>query len=247
MKIEGGGNGTYAMSHWHWVGVLVRFPGAWVFVRVGVGAVPVPSSTSRGASSRPTRHDLRASNDAAAAATQPPKTRAKIPSRITQEITEELHNIASTLLDASGGIGIMTPGPSSSHTETDTMSTKPAQRLTATEKRSRDLCEQIRKGYRTHIVIEWSRGQHGSNPQIHDSSGARCCHIRGGGYCKESTALADVLQWLGDDDAARLNIAMTGGAGVPSVERALAGIGWTLQRVGCTSWRTDVYHIARAE
>lgn len=128
------------------------------------------------------------------------------------------------------------------------MSTKPAKRLTATEQRAQDLCDQIRMGCRTYLVIEWSRGRHGSsNPQIYDNYRRRCCNVRGAGYCKESTALADVLQWLADDDDARLNIAMTGGAGVPSVARALAAIGWTLQRVGCSPFRTDVYHITRAE
>jgi hypothetical protein len=119
-------------------------------------------------------------------------------------------------------------------------------RLTATEQRAAALCDSIRSGCTDHITIEWRKSKTwGSNPFI-GWSGSNCCHVSGCGYCKESTALADVLQFLGNDENQSLNIAATGGCGVSSVAHALEAAGWSLTCVARSS-TADTYRITRID
>lgn len=123
------------------------------------------------------------------------------------------------------------------------MTTKTTPRLTKTEQRAVELCEQIRQGYRTYVTIEWRKSRTwGSNPHI--DFGGDCVSVSGCGYCKESTALAEALRFLGGSPEAVSAIWQTGGAGVFSVASALKSLGWHLEKITGTT-TTDTYRIER--
>ena len=118
-------------------------------------------------------------------------------------------------------------------------------KLTTCETRAKAYAESIRNNGGGPIVIEWRKSKMwGNNPVIENYAGEKCCNVSGCGYCKESTALADVLQFFGDTAEQRSAIARTGGAGVSSVAAALASIGWKLERLTGTK-SADVYRIER--
>ena len=105
--------------------------------------------------------------------------------------------------------------------------------LTTVEKRAKAWCDNI---HRTglddiDIAVEWKRSKTwGSNPAIESHDG-KMCNVSGCGYCKLSTALADVLCFLCPVDSDEHNaIARTGGAGVNSVIAALKNVGWDLRK-----------------
>ena len=125
------------------------------------------------------------------------------------------------------------------------MNTK--RKLTIVEQRAKAYCETIRNNGAGQITIEWRKSRTwGSNPVIENYAGEKCCNVSGCGYCKQSTALADVLQYLGETDGQQNSIARTGGAGVSSVVDALKAIGWKLQAIARTK-TSDVYHVENIE
>jgi hypothetical protein len=118
-------------------------------------------------------------------------------------------------------------------------------KLTTVEQRAKAYCETIRRTGAGQITIEWRKSRTwGSNPIVENYAGEKCCSVSGTGYCKESTALADVLQFLGSTDEHRNNVARTGGAGVSSVVAALQAIGWKLEAIAKTK-TADVYQVTR--
>ena len=105
-------------------------------------------------------------------------------------------------------------------------------KLNTTETRSKNMCETIIKdGFGT-INMEWRKSRdYGLNPAILDNRGDKCCNVSGCGYCKESTALADVLRFLFPIDSVEYNkIWAAGGSGVNSVTAKLEGFGWMLSK-----------------
>lgn len=122
-------------------------------------------------------------------------------------------------------------------------------RLTVTERRAVALCEAIRNSCRDGgtypLTVEWVDSRTwGSNPRIMHR-GEKCTNVSGCGYCKHSTALADALRWLGESEDARHEIGRQGGAGVSSVQRAIAAQGWVLESVAGRE-HFDCYTIRRA-
>jgi hypothetical protein len=123
------------------------------------------------------------------------------------------------------------------------MSTKA--KLTIVEQRAQAYCETIRSTGTGQITIEWRKSKTwGSNPVIENFAGEKCCNVSGTGYCKESTALANVLRFLDLSADQRNSIWQTGGAGVSSVIAALQAIGWKLEAIAKTK-TADVYKIER--
>lgn len=123
------------------------------------------------------------------------------------------------------------------------MATK--RKLTTCEQRSKAYCEHLQQCRGGQIHIEWRKSRTwGNNPVIENHCGEKCCSVSGCGYCKESTALADVLQFLGETEEERSSIARTGGAGVSSVETALNKIGWSLKAIARPK-TADVYQLSR--
>jgi hypothetical protein len=120
-----------------------------------------------------------------------------------------------------------------------------AKKLTTVERRANEYCQQIAHHGSSRIVIEWKKSRTwGSNPVIEIHSG-KCCNVSGCGYCKESTALADVLCFLFEPGSmAHNDIRRTGGAGVSSVVEALRQHGWTLEKIAGTK-TADVYDIRK--
>jgi len=123
------------------------------------------------------------------------------------------------------------------------MSTKA--KLTTVEQRAKAYCETIRNNGAGPITIEWRKSRiWGSNPVIENYAGEKCCNVSGTGYCKESTALADVLRFLEPSADQRNSVWQTGGAGVSSVTAALQAIGWKLEAIAKTK-TADVYRVSR--
>jgi hypothetical protein len=123
------------------------------------------------------------------------------------------------------------------------MSTKT--KLTIVEQRAKAYCETIRNTGTGQITIEWRKSRTwGSNPVIENYAGEKCCSVSGTGYCKESTALADVLRFLELSADDRNSVWQAGGAGVSSVVNALQAIGWKLEAVAKTK-TADAYRVSR--
>lgn len=105
-------------------------------------------------------------------------------------------------------------------------------KLTTTQKRAKRFCDIVKdNGIPRNIVVEWKRSRTwGSNPVVESDDG-KMCNVSGCGYCKLSTALADVLCFLFTPESDEFNaISRTGGAGVNSVIGALDKTGWTLEQ-----------------
>lgn len=118
-------------------------------------------------------------------------------------------------------------------------------KLSTVQKRAKTYCDNIKRwGGKTSFVVEWKRSaMWGSNPVIDDGRG-KMCSVSGCGYCKLSTALADVLCFLFEPESVEFNdVARTGGAGVNSVISALDKHGYELRQV--TSTKTaDVFELS---
>lgn len=115
-------------------------------------------------------------------------------------------------------------------------------KLNQTEKNALAMCQRIQEYGRGTLNIEWSRAGHAS---LFSPMGVKCAHAGGGGYCKESTVLADALRFLYPIESPEYyTIWKTGGAGVRSVENALAGLGWKLDPSG-KGKAFDCYTITR--
>lgn len=106
-------------------------------------------------------------------------------------------------------------------------------KLTKTEENAKLLCNNIRRGVRKGLIVEFRKSATwGILPHIDNGAGLDCVHIRGCGYCRESTALADCLCWLFEPDTeAHIEVSMNGGHGSSSVADALARHGWKLEAV----------------
>ena len=120
-------------------------------------------------------------------------------------------------------------------------------KLTSLERRALAFCERITRNPESPstLTIEWRDNREGTQAVALNYSGDVMARTGGGGYCKESTALAECLQYLAPDEAGRHRIACTGGAGVSSVQRALQEGGWILENTA-SGKKFDVYSIARA-
>lgn len=122
-------------------------------------------------------------------------------------------------------------------------------KLTTTEKRAKALCEAIKSrtsdGESHPLTVEWVKSSTwGRNPRIMHNGG-KTTNVSGCGYCKHSTALAEALRFLGEDDASMRNIWTKGGCGVSAVTSALLEAGYVLEYITGTKM-TDVYTIRKA-
>lgn len=119
-------------------------------------------------------------------------------------------------------------------------------KLTATEKRAKAFCDDVRKYGSARVNVEWTRSATwGSNPRIMYGSG-KLTNVSGCGYCKHSQALADCLRFLGDTTEAVSHIWRTGGCGPESVIKVLALHGWKLERIA-SGRNLDAYQITRID
>lgn len=122
-------------------------------------------------------------------------------------------------------------------------------KLTTTEKRAKALCEAIKdttnNGGSFPITIDWIKSATwGSNPRIMHN-GKKTTNVSGCGYCKHSTALAEALRFLGEDDATMRDIWTKGGCGVSAVQESLKNAGFVLEAVA-TGALFDAYTIRKA-
>jgi len=118
-------------------------------------------------------------------------------------------------------------------------------KLTKSDERAQALCQSILDIGEREIVVEWTRGGiYGKQAYVETWDGK--AGLTGGcGYCKLSTALADVLRWLFEPDTEDHNaIWRTGGAGEQSVKRELAKRGWSLEKTS-SGKNHDAYRIRR--
>jgi len=118
-------------------------------------------------------------------------------------------------------------------------------KLTTTETRAKALCDKFNQYGEGAVTVEWKRSSmYGSNPSISSYAG-KCCNVSGCGYCKESTALADVLRFLFPHGTTEHNtVWTTGGAGVSSVMHAMECCGWNLKKVA-ESKTSDSYTLTK--
>ena len=105
-------------------------------------------------------------------------------------------------------------------------------KLNTTETRAKNMCETIISNGCGSINMEWRKSNmYGHNPAILDNRGNKCCNVSGCGYCKESTALADVLRYLFFLDSNEYRkILAAGGSGVSSIIAKLETFGWKLEK-----------------
>lgn len=118
-------------------------------------------------------------------------------------------------------------------------------KLTTVERRAKDYCDDIRRFSGATINVEWISSKiWGSNPRIMGYNG-KCTNISGCGYDKLSACLASFLCFLFPMDSdEHHDIARTGGAGVSSVQEAMARNGWDLECVA--SGKTfDVFKVTK--
>ena len=126
---------------------------------------------------------------------------------------------------------------------TDTIPAPKPRKLTTLEKRAKAMCDDLRRHEGAHLTVEWKRSaMYGSNPSL-EWCGAVVARASGCGYCKLSTVLAESLRFLGRTDEEQMSIWRTGGAGVFSVQNALAAIRWTLE--GVASSRTSDSYVLK--
>lgn len=117
-------------------------------------------------------------------------------------------------------------------------------KLTTIEKRAKNFCNDVRWYGSARLTVEWIRSATwGVNPRIMYGVD-KLTNVSGCGFCKESTALADCLRFLGDDESAVNAIWSTGGCGPETVIRVLATYGWRLERIA-SGRNFDAYQIAR--
>lgn len=122
-------------------------------------------------------------------------------------------------------------------------------KMTITEKRAKALCEAIKhaisNGGSYPITIDWIKSSTwGQNPRIMHN-GKKATNVSGCGYCKHSTALAQALRFLGDNEATMHNIWSKGGCGVSAVTSALLEAGYFLEAVA-SGKSFDCYKIHKA-
>lgn len=120
-------------------------------------------------------------------------------------------------------------------------------KLNKTEQRAKDYCNHIRGRGEGSFTIEWKKSRTwGMNPTIQNYSDERMVSVSGCGYCKHSTALAEMLRFLGASEEDTSAIWAKGGCGVDSVVEALHQQGWHLKSVHWTK-TSDTYTITRRQ
>ena len=122
---------------------------------------------------------------------------------------------------------------------------KTQRKLTTVEKRARAMCQALNENNGGDFAVEWRKSRDYDRNPVILWHGERACSVSGCGYCKHSTALADVLCWLFPADSEpHLRIARRGGAGVSSVMAALEENGWKLEYAASGS-NFDSYRLSR--
>jgi len=108
-----------------------------------------------------------------------------------------------------------------------------ATKLTAMEKRAKIFAQDVYTYGSAHLAVIWKENRTwGLNPSV-EGNGEKIGYASGCGYCKESAALADALQFLGKDDEEQRSIRESSGCGVETVRRALQSCGFELQARYC--------------
>jgi hypothetical protein len=126
--------------------------------------------------------------------------------------------------------------------------TQKTPKLGKREARAKELAEGLKRwtedGTPYGFTVEWKKSRTwGRNPQIYFGNNPTL-DVSGCGYCKLSTALAQVLRWLyphGSEEHDK--IWRTGGTGERGVIRALDELGWTLKRTALSP-NTDSFTLA---
>lgn len=118
-------------------------------------------------------------------------------------------------------------------------------RLTTCEARAQRWASNNREQGDTVFSIEWRKSKMwGHNPVIESHEG-KMCNVSGCGYCKLSTALAEVLCFLFPVDSEEFNdIRSKGGTGENSVISTMKKHGWTLEKTA-SGKSFDVYTIRK--
>jgi len=133
-------------------------------------------------------------------------------------------------------------------TATETTKKAKAPRLGKREARAKDLAEGFKRwtedGTPYGFTVEWNKSRMwGHNPQTYYGD-EPTLDVSGCGYCKLSTALAQVLRWLYPHGTEEHNkIWSTGGTGESGTIQALDELGWTLKRTA-SSPNTDSFTLA---
>lgn len=121
-------------------------------------------------------------------------------------------------------------------------------KLTTLEKRAKEFAEQLKRTdpgvVAGRIAVKWSKSYTGCHARIENFAGDKVAFAGGGGYCKGSAVLSELLRWLFPADSEEhMRICRQHGAGENSVERTLEQLGWKLERV-YSDKTTDVYSLA---
>ena len=106
-------------------------------------------------------------------------------------------------------------------------------KFTALKDRAVAFCEDVKREGCGSFYVVWRRSRdYGLCPStIHDRYD-KMAYAGGCGYCKESTVLAETLQYLGATPEQQRAISLKAGAGVRPVQAALEEQGWLLNEEG---------------
>jgi hypothetical protein len=126
---------------------------------------------------------------------------------------------------------------------TATKTRKP--RLTKTEQAAQAFARHV-KGYGfAALTVEWRKSDTwGRNAYVTAGGFGTLAKTSGCGYDKESSALADALRFLADNEEDMRSVWVMQGGGFYSVQKALAAIGWKLTRTS-TGKTEDGFSISR--
>ncbi len=120
-------------------------------------------------------------------------------------------------------------------------------KLTAMEKRCQSFIENRLNEDSFTLTIVWVKSKTwGTTPTIRNFKGETIARVSGYGFCKESTILADVLQFLfpiGSEPYRRIR--MLDGCGVNSIKRELALNGYELEEIQTTSKSVSIYTVRK--
>jgi hypothetical protein len=100
------------------------------------------------------------------------------------------------------------------------------------------------------LEVEWKASRTwGSNPHVYDFDGSDCVDVSGCGYCKLSTAMADVLRFLPGLTPEQSNAVWAlGGTGESSVIGKLATLTGGQYQIATHYWHKglNVYRVTRS-
>lgn len=123
--------------------------------------------------------------------------------------------------------------------------------MSRTESNAALFCGWIKSGFRKGFIIEWKNSSSwGYCPHIYCDATIEprrdCVRVYGCDYNKKSSALAEFLCHLfDDDDTAKKDVQATAGGGFREVAAALARHGWILEEVATGAY-ANAYTIKRA-